>query len=158
MAYALHGSALHLVTLGSVIVLAGVLLATAAVARAVMFALSIHGERVKRSLGILSVGSSAVLLSATISLVLGLVLAHRSVDQAQSWFARQVPALEAYQALHGEYPTRLEDVADLSSAPRLVISSERPYVRVGRGFVFTIEAGQWVPLKWASFHRHWGSD
>lgn len=51
---------------------------------------------------------------------LGLVIGQPLRENAKRWALEQTEAIDAYRDTHGMYPMKLSDVADVSSAPRLI--------------------------------------
>ncbi len=93
-------------------------------------------------------------------LITGLVLLRSRVteqreSEAKEWCKGLVSALDSYHAVHGDFPERMENVADLSDAPVLVRDGSPHYSKISGGFRLDLWNGFVSGWRWDTRTRYW---
>lgn len=78
-------------------------------------------------------------------------LGHAQVE----WCERQARAIEAYRAVHGEYPPDLDDVPELDPSPWIFRPAYQRLPRDLDKFTFCVSVSPFEDLWWSSRNRTW---
>lgn len=104
------------------------------------------------SLAAIGRSCAALALGVILSWPVGVFVGAPLRANAKSWMLAQTAALDSYFETHGKYPASLEDVVDMSDAPRLVRNGFTVYMRWETHYGFYMGDSMFDD-EWAWFSR-----